>query len=351
MEIGNVIRTYRKELGLTQAEMAQRLGVTTPAVNKWENNNTQPDISLLAPIARLLHITTDTLLSFREELTEEEITLFTQELNQKLENEPYAEAFAYAREKAQQYPDSEMLLWTFAVLLHAKIPGRDISDVTDYDDQISRWYLKALESGDYSLKKAAANSLCSFYIQKKQYEKAEEYLNFFPEDDPERKRRQAFLYSQTGKKEEAFKTYERLLLTELSSLKMVITELRILYMKDNDLSMAHKLVDLESGIAALFEMGAYQKACAGLDLATAEKDAEKTEQIMRTLLDHFDTLMDFTRSDLYRHLYSTPQETAPEFAGHFQKELTEGFLDEDAYGYMCGNAYWESLKEKKHNRN
>ena len=37
MQIGSVIRKYRKECRLTQEEMAKRLGVTTPAVNKWEN--------------------------------------------------------------------------------------------------------------------------------------------------------------------------------------------------------------------------------------------------------------------------------------------------------------------------
>ena len=70
MQIGSVIRKYRKECGLTQEEMAKRLGVTTPAVNKWENGNTNPDIELLAPIARLLHISLDTLLSFQEKVSE-----------------------------------------------------------------------------------------------------------------------------------------------------------------------------------------------------------------------------------------------------------------------------------------
>ena len=37
MNIGNVIKKYRKESGFTQEELANRLGVTTPAVNKWEN--------------------------------------------------------------------------------------------------------------------------------------------------------------------------------------------------------------------------------------------------------------------------------------------------------------------------
>lgn len=37
MQIGEVIRTYRKKRNLTQEEMANRLGVSAPAVNKWEN--------------------------------------------------------------------------------------------------------------------------------------------------------------------------------------------------------------------------------------------------------------------------------------------------------------------------
>lgn len=49
MEIGQVIRKYRKEKNMTQEEMARRLGVTAPAVNKWESGASAPDIALLAP--------------------------------------------------------------------------------------------------------------------------------------------------------------------------------------------------------------------------------------------------------------------------------------------------------------
>ena len=43
MEIGQVIRKYRKEKNMTQEEMANRLGVTAPAVNKWENGASAAD--------------------------------------------------------------------------------------------------------------------------------------------------------------------------------------------------------------------------------------------------------------------------------------------------------------------
>lgn len=71
MQIGDTIRKYRKDKNITQDEMAKRLGVTAPAVNKWENGNSFPDISLLSPIARLLNISVDTLLSHSKELSNE----------------------------------------------------------------------------------------------------------------------------------------------------------------------------------------------------------------------------------------------------------------------------------------
>lgn len=97
MTIGAVIRKYRKVKNMTQEEMAGRLGVTAPAVNKWENGNSLPDIMLLAPIARLLDISLDELLSFRENLTADEIREIIYEADVKLKNTSYEEAFLWAK--------------------------------------------------------------------------------------------------------------------------------------------------------------------------------------------------------------------------------------------------------------
>lgn len=49
MKINEIIRLRRLELGLTQEQLAQRLGVSAPAVNKWERAGSYPDITLLPP--------------------------------------------------------------------------------------------------------------------------------------------------------------------------------------------------------------------------------------------------------------------------------------------------------------
>ena len=60
--------------------MAQALGVSGPAVNKWERGACCPDLALLAPLARLLDTDLNTLLSFREELTGVEIAAITKKI-------------------------------------------------------------------------------------------------------------------------------------------------------------------------------------------------------------------------------------------------------------------------------
>ena len=103
MNIGNVIKKYRKELGYTQEEMANRLGVTTPAVNKWENGNSNPDIELLAPIARLLHISLDTLLSFRENLTDLEIEEMIHKMDKMFSEEGFEKTYQWAVNTIKEY--------------------------------------------------------------------------------------------------------------------------------------------------------------------------------------------------------------------------------------------------------
>ena len=66
MTIGESIRYHRKKLNLTQAQLAERLKVTPQAVSKWESGTGLPDLSMAAPLARALGITTDELLRFGE---------------------------------------------------------------------------------------------------------------------------------------------------------------------------------------------------------------------------------------------------------------------------------------------
>lgn len=61
--LGSRIAAWRKEKGITQEELAEKMGVSSQAVSKWENDVSCPDISLLTTLADVLGVTTDELLS------------------------------------------------------------------------------------------------------------------------------------------------------------------------------------------------------------------------------------------------------------------------------------------------
>lgn len=53
---GITIKNLRERKGLTQTELADKLGVSSKAVSKWENAKGLPDISLIEPIANALSV-------------------------------------------------------------------------------------------------------------------------------------------------------------------------------------------------------------------------------------------------------------------------------------------------------
>lgn len=64
---GQFIAKRRKAIGLTQKELADRLGVTNKAVSKWETGGGMPDISVLQELSRILEVSVDELLAGKYE--------------------------------------------------------------------------------------------------------------------------------------------------------------------------------------------------------------------------------------------------------------------------------------------
>ncbi|MGI6699204.1 MAG: hypothetical protein ACOX6G_02610 [Christensenellales bacterium] len=99
---------------------------------------------------------------------------------------------------------------------------------------------------------------------------------------------------------------------------------------------------MQSGLAELFDMGVYRQHAPFIDLAVHEKDVDKTERLMRLLIENSHSLTTFTQSPLYAHL---PQKTVgPAFVERVKADLIRSFTDKKDFAYMQGDAYWEDLK-------
>lgn len=62
IRLSETLRPLRHQAGLTQAALAEALGVSDRAVSRWENGSALPDVTLLPRLAMLLHVSVDALL-------------------------------------------------------------------------------------------------------------------------------------------------------------------------------------------------------------------------------------------------------------------------------------------------
>ena len=84
MSLGNSLFNARKKSGMSQEEVAERLGVSRQTISKWELGETLPDIRQSKKLSTLYHLTLDELIDFDLELKEiEEVIEKTSEEKQK----------------------------------------------------------------------------------------------------------------------------------------------------------------------------------------------------------------------------------------------------------------------------
>ena len=68
--MGMMIASKRKELGMTQMELAEKMGVTDKAVSKWERDLSCPDISSLPKLAEIFGMSVDELMQVKADTKE-----------------------------------------------------------------------------------------------------------------------------------------------------------------------------------------------------------------------------------------------------------------------------------------
>ena len=65
--LGTMIAELRKQHGMTQLELAEKMGVTDKAVSKWERDLSCPDINSLPNLAEILGVSVEDLMQIKKE--------------------------------------------------------------------------------------------------------------------------------------------------------------------------------------------------------------------------------------------------------------------------------------------
>ncbi|MCL2514236.1 MAG: helix-turn-helix domain-containing protein, partial [Oscillospiraceae bacterium] len=112
MLISKNLKNLRFKKGLTQEELAKRIGVTGQAVSKWERGECYPDITLIPGLAKLFGVTADELLGM-EEIGDKKYNFHAAVSALRSEGN-YKEAYSLTEKTVREFPGDRGLLASMA---------------------------------------------------------------------------------------------------------------------------------------------------------------------------------------------------------------------------------------------
>lgn len=299
IKIGEVIKSLRRNKNITQEQLANLIGVSTPAVSKWESGTSYPDITVLPILANYFEVTIDELLNYKNELSKEEIEEIFKECEALIQNGKIDESLDLCEKYIRKYSSNYELkfnlsaIYTLAAVTetsdtdkHKKIVSRNIEILLDIVDN----------TNEIKEKEGSLIQLSSQYMLMNQSDKAEEMLKkiYKPEYDP--RVMLPIIYLSQDKVEEAKKLLQEILHNALNEAKISCMSLAMSYYnyKDNmdeediDFEKAQKYYELALGVEKLTpEMNMTYTIYSQLaHMYMKKKDSKNSIKCLRKMLDY-----------------------------------------------------------------
>jgi transcriptional regulator with XRE-family HTH domain len=212
INIGPRIAALRKSKSMTQEQLALALGVSPPAVSKWETGASCPDIALLCPLARALNTNVDTLLQFEETLTEVQIDERLNEIVETARNLGYEAADTMIQSLLHTYPSSIPLksrAVTLFDLFAMLFPAQPQTVKDSWTKQKKQLLEEVRASGAPSCWQTAVSHLASIAILEGELDKAESLLKELPQQSTDSTSVWALLYLKKGEAGQALEVLQK----------------------------------------------------------------------------------------------------------------------------------------------
>lgn len=257
LKLGAHIAALRKSEGITQEQLAAAVGVSAPAVSKWETDASCPDIALLCPLARALNTNVDTLLRFEETLTEEQVVERCNRIVESARNEGVEPAERMLEELLHNYPSSVLIKYYAAAALNLFLmlsPVASEEKKNSWGKQKKELLEQVHGSGVSAYWQSAVIQLASIAIADNELDRAEELLKELPEHSGDPTLIWSQLYLKRGEASKASEVIQKrlfLLLRQVQSclIQMMNEEL------EPDVDQRLKICEVYRNVEELFGFG------------------------------------------------------------------------------------------------
>ncbi len=247
IRIGAKIAAKRREKGVTQEELASFLGVSKPAVSKWESDQSYPDITLLPELAAYFNMTVDELLGYEPQMSKEDVRNMYTAMCKAFASEPFEAVYVKCREYAKKYYSCWSVQFHIALLYvnHAPLAGEKMHDVIR--EAIRLFERVAGESSDLSLARQAVGLQSYCYLILNQPVNAIDLLEDLEEPIMDRRPLLVKAYQMKGDLKKARSILQGYIYTQLMGVLGAIPDFMGAYMDDP--------VKAKEGLEKIIDMG------------------------------------------------------------------------------------------------
>lgn len=341
------IARLRKAKGMTQEQLAAALGISPPAVSKWETGSSCPDITLLCPLARALNTNVDTLLSFEETLPDEEMI---KQINELMEI-TQAQGISVSEPKLQQllhrYPSSTSLKYNAAMLLtmfEVYYPGSSAEQKADWKKQ-RQTLLEAVRADTSSpFRQHAVSSLATYAMLDDRLEEAEALLKELPEHSVDSTITWTQLYLKRGERQKALETVQKRLFILIHQAENCLFQLMSEKLEP-DVEKALQILDIYLRMEALFgcNYGMSSGICA--ELYQRAGQTQKAVENIIELIDIFTAPIRLPNPLLFSAAI-TPKENAEPFSREMRAMLLQGLENDESFAEYRSDPDFQAAVER-----
>ncbi|GFZ30234.1 transcriptional regulator [Clostridium zeae] len=349
LKIGETIFQLRKARNITQEQLAAIVGVSAGAVSKWENGNSTPDISLLAPLARALNTSIDELLSFQCQLSETEVSNIKQELITLFLHEGYAVGEEKCVIYLNEYSNSIHLKFEVATLLYMYLVTAE-HPTEEFIKSKKKYSLSLLqqvvESRESKYTPIALFSIAQIQMDMGDYEESEKSLNELPLYPIDPAVLYTELYLKQGKNDETVKCCSNKLLNYIIHSCTMLSVLAKVSRKEKDYEKAIFYLDTWYNLQKMFQIGLGSAAANYSKLYMEINQMETAARWFKIYVKEF-------LSAKYDHSFNPYFEKIklqvnPEGQKIIRKKVLQSIIDEEDFKVLSGiSDYEESIRELK----
>ena len=340
MKINQIIREKRKELSLTQEQIADFLGVSTPAVNKWEKGSTYPDITLLPALARLLKIDLNTLMSFHDDLTVIETENFVNEVDKTVQEQDYDTAFQKAINKIYEYPTCENLIYSVILYLEGALALYNVSEIEQYREKYETFYKRLATSEIPEIRDTATSMLISYARNRGDFSKAEELKNSLPFSTIDKEEHLAILYQRQERYQDAEKIWEHQVLKGVTDIQTALANMLEIALQEKRENDADFFADMYEAITRQFCFPEWICYNVHLQLALVKKDKGRSLSILQKMLPAMKKEWNTQDYQLYRNVNGSDSTF---FSSKLAKKITDELANNEEYAFLREGSEFEEL--------